>query len=80
MPELIRKVSGANLLGGAPRPVAWGELSKIKSGAQWTIANAREHLSFQTIDPWADYWKKKQTLARAMKILGFRSSNGKSSV
>jgi bifunctional non-homologous end joining protein LigD len=24
----------------------------LKSGAQWTIANAREHLSFQKADPW----------------------------
>src|SRR5262249_14487052 len=27
-------------------PIAWEQLEAIKSGAQWTIADAREHLSF----------------------------------
>lgn len=57
---------------GVSMPVAWDELSKLKSGAHWTIANAREHLSFQTSDPWADYWHNKQTLKDAMKELGFK--------
>ena len=39
-------------------PVAWDELTALKSGAQWTIATAREHLSFQKADPWAGYWTK----------------------
>jgi bifunctional non-homologous end joining protein LigD len=51
-------------------PVAWEDLAQLKSGAQWTIATAREHLSFQSTDPWAGYWKARQTLARPMKILG----------
>ena len=38
-------------------PVAWEQLPTLKSGAQWTIATAREYLSFQKDDPWADYWK-----------------------
>ena len=37
-------------------PVAWEQLMALKSGAQWTIATAREYLSFQQKDPWADYW------------------------
>ena len=53
-------------------PVSWDDLGKVKSGSQWSIATAREHLSFQTIDPWADYWKAKQTLAKPMQVLGFR--------
>jgi bifunctional non-homologous end joining protein LigD len=57
---------------GVSMPVSWEELPKLKSGAQWTIATAREHLSFQAIDPWADYWKAKQTLPAAMKALGFK--------
>ena len=57
---------------GVSMPVSWDEISKLKSGAQWTVANAREHLSFQTVDPWADYWKKKQSLTAAMKTLGFK--------
>ena len=43
-------------------PVAWDVLPKLKRGDQWTIANAREYLSFEKTDPWSDYWKKKQML------------------
>ncbi|MBA3599332.1 MAG: DNA ligase D [Methylibium sp.] len=57
---------------GVSMPVAWDALSKLKGGAHWNIATAREHLSFQKSDPWAGYWKKKQTLNAAMKTLGFR--------
>ena len=31
--------------------------------------HAREHLSFQKIDPWAEYWNSRQTLTGAMKAL-----------
>ena len=56
---------------GVSMPVSWEQLPSLKSGAQWSIATAREYLSFQKSDPWADYWKSKQTLAKAMKKLGF---------
>jgi len=56
---------------GVSMPVPWEELNKLKSGAQWTIATAREHLSFQSVDPWRGYWKKRQPLGRAMKMLGY---------
>lgn len=56
---------------GVSMPISWDELPKLKSGAQWTVATARDHLSFQKSDPWADYWKKKQSLSTAMKALGF---------
>jgi bifunctional non-homologous end joining protein LigD len=36
------------------------------------VKPAREHLSFQTADPWAGYWKCRQPLAAAMKLLDFR--------
>ena len=52
-------------------PVAWDYLPKLKSGAQWTIANALDYLSSQKTDPWAGYWKKKQTLKAAMEKLSF---------
>ncbi|MEO8631228.1 MAG: hypothetical protein ABI612_24485, partial [Betaproteobacteria bacterium] len=58
---------------GVSMPLTWDDLPKLKSEAQWTIANAREHHSFQTSDPWADYWKTKQTLKGAMDKLGFRA-------
>ena len=55
---------------GVSMPIAWDELPEIRSGAHWTISDARDRLSFQKADPWADYWKCRQTLAAAMKALG----------
>jgi len=55
---------------GVSMPVSWEQLSGLKSGAQWTITTAREYVSFQHDDPWAGYWKTKQSLATAMKALG----------
>ena len=55
---------------GVSMPVAWEQLMSLKSGAQWTIATAREYLSFEQIDPWAGYWKSRQTLTAALKSLG----------
>jgi bifunctional non-homologous end joining protein LigD len=62
---------------GVSMPIAWEQLSDLKSGAQWTVQTAREHLSFQKADPWAGYWTKKQTLAPAMKTLGYRPKRGR---
>jgi bifunctional non-homologous end joining protein LigD len=59
---------------GVSMPVAWDELPTLKGGNHWTVATAREHLSFQRIDPWAGYWTKRQTLTSAMKILGFKTT------
>jgi len=56
---------------GVSMPVSWEQLPQLKSGAQWNIATAREYLSFQKSDPWADYWKARQSLVKPMKILGF---------
>jgi bifunctional non-homologous end joining protein LigD len=57
---------------GVSMPVAWDDLPTLKGGNHWTIASAREHLSFQRIDPWASYWTQRQTLTAAMKLLGFK--------
>ena len=57
---------------GVSIPVSWDDLAKLKSGAQWNVRTAREHLSFQTTDPWVAYWKTRQPLAEAMKRLGFK--------
>jgi bifunctional non-homologous end joining protein LigD len=56
---------------GVSMPVPWEMLESLRSGAQWTIVDAREHLSFHPDDPWADYWKSRQTLAKAIKLLDF---------
>jgi bifunctional non-homologous end joining protein LigD len=57
---------------GVSMPVAWDDLGALKGGDQWTVRTAREHLSFQQADPWADYWTCKQTLAAGIKALSLR--------
>ncbi len=59
---------------GVSMPVAWEQLMALKGGAQWTVLTAREYLSFETDDPWADYWTTRQTLAAGMKTLGVKPS------
>ena len=56
---------------GVSMPVHWGTPGRTERRPQWTIATAREHLSLQKDDPWKSYWKSKQTLTLAMKILDF---------
>ena len=56
---------------GVSMPVSWDDLGKLKGGAHWTVATARDYLSFQAVDPWAFYWRKRQTLTQAMQRLGF---------
>jgi len=55
---------------GVSMPVSWEQLKELKGGAQWTIATAREYLSFQRDDPWRDYWKRRQSLGKAQRTLG----------
>jgi bifunctional non-homologous end joining protein LigD len=55
---------------GVSMPVAWEQLASLKGGAHWTVRTAREHLSFMgRDDPWAAYWKTRQSLAAARKRL-----------
>ncbi len=54
---------------GVSMPVAWEQLPELKGGAQWNVQTAREYLSFQPTDPWAEYWSTAQTLAVATKRL-----------
>ena len=54
---------------GVSMPVSWAQLNDLKGGAQWTVQTAREYLSFQQQDPWADYWSGTQSLASAIKLL-----------
>jgi bifunctional non-homologous end joining protein LigD len=54
---------------GVSMPLPWDALEAVRSGAQWTVATAREHLSFHPQDPWADYWACRQTLTQASKVL-----------
>ena len=59
---------------GVSMPVSWEQLSALKSGSQWTIGTAREYLSFQRQDPWADYWVTQQSLDSAVKTLSHRDA------
>ena len=61
---------------GVSMPIAWDDLSALKRADQWTVLDAREHLSFQKRDPWADYWTTQQTIGAAMKMLGFKPVSG----
>jgi bifunctional non-homologous end joining protein LigD len=54
---------------GVSMPIAWDDLATLKRGDQWSVRTAREHLSFQRVDPWQHYWKCKQTLSAAFKAL-----------
>jgi bifunctional non-homologous end joining protein LigD len=54
---------------GVSMPVSWEQLPDLKSGAHWTVQTAREYLSFQTQDPWEEYWSTRQSLASAVKRL-----------
>jgi bifunctional non-homologous end joining protein LigD len=55
---------------GVSMPIAWEDLAALKRSDQWSVRTAREHLSFQTVDPWKNYWTCKQTLAAGLKTLG----------
>ncbi|MEO7941467.1 MAG: DNA ligase D [Burkholderiaceae bacterium] len=57
---------------GVSMPVAWEDLPTLTGGAQWTIANARDHLSLRASDPWHAYWRCRQSLAKAMDTFGFQ--------
>ncbi len=61
---------------GVSMPIGWDQLADVRSGAQWTIANARDHLSFQRADPWAGYGRARQGLDAAMRRLGFTPTAG----
>lgn len=57
---------------GVSMPVSWEQLPALKSAAQWTVANAREYLSFEKNSPWAAYANSKQSLSAAMKALAYK--------
>ncbi len=54
---------------GVSMPVAWEQLTDLKSGAQWNVQTAREYLSFQSRDPWADFWSTGHSLSSATERL-----------
>jgi len=67
---------------GVSMPIEWDQLSELKSGAHWTIANALEHVSLRTRDPWKGCASSRQSISGALKTLGSahdkRDRDGKS--
>lgn len=57
---------------GVSMPISWDELDSVKGPAQFTVANARDHLSLRRTDPWADLAGTRQALGAPMKALGFK--------
>ncbi len=57
---------------GVSMPVSWEQLATLKSGAHFTVANARDHVSFQSVDPWLGVAKAKQTLTQAIQMLAVK--------
>jgi bifunctional non-homologous end joining protein LigD len=55
---------------GVSMPLAWDELNALKRSDQWNVRSAREHLSFQSVDPWQDYWRCRQMLTAPLRMLG----------
>lgn len=58
---------------GVSMPIAWDDLPALQRSDQWNVRTAREHLSFQQSDPWADYWKCKQDLKAGSQALGLEA-------
>ena len=54
---------------GVSVPLAWQELEGLKAANQWTIVNVHERLAKLKRDPWENYGKVRQTLAKAAKLL-----------
>lgn len=58
---------------GISVPVAWSELSGLKSGAHWTVQTVDQRLR-KGNSPWEGYDKAAVSLAPAMRHLGFKVS------
>jgi bifunctional non-homologous end joining protein LigD len=58
---------------GVSMPIDWDELDELKSADQWTIADARDHLSLRQGDPWAALAGTRQSLTAAMRTLAVPS-------
>ncbi|MBE7368553.1 DNA ligase D [Ramlibacter pallidus] len=57
---------------GVSMPVRWDDLPALTGGAHWTLVDAPAHLASRKADPWEAYWRTPQSLAGAMRALGFR--------
>ncbi|MDB5991866.1 MAG: ATP-dependent ligase [Herbaspirillum sp.] len=60
---------------GVSVPIAWEEVEKLSSSAQWNVTNIHTRLD-QGNAPWADAPFENQSVSPAMKILGFTPAQG----
>ena len=61
---------------GVSVPVAWDEINKLHSSAQWHVANIHTRLD-QGNTPWKDYEKSAQNVTDAMRLLNFSPAKTK---
>jgi bifunctional non-homologous end joining protein LigD len=54
---------------GVSMPVDWDDLDGVKSGNQWTIRTAPDHVARRPADPWRRYAHTKQSLTPAIQRL-----------
>ncbi|SAL88430.1 ATP dependent DNA ligase [Caballeronia arvi] len=48
-------------------PISWEELTDVKSGDQWTMAQAIYRQRTLAADPWEGYWRTRQGITAAMR-------------
>jgi bifunctional non-homologous end joining protein LigD len=48
-------------------PISWEELDDIRGGNAWSVETLPSRLAALREDPWADYWKTRQGLTKAMR-------------
>lgn len=53
---------------GVSVTVSWEELPSLRGGDEWTVRTAAEFLRGRK-DPWAGYWRTRQTLDQAAELL-----------
>ena len=54
---------------GVSMTMAWEDLPTLASGAQWTVANAAQHLATRGADPWLWLRRSRQSLSKAKSLL-----------
>jgi bifunctional non-homologous end joining protein LigD len=53
---------------GVSVTIGWDELDAVRSGDQWNVRTAADFLSGRK-DPWAGYWRSRQSLEKAVDLL-----------
>jgi bifunctional non-homologous end joining protein LigD len=56
---------------GVSVPLAWEELESRASASRWSVSNIHERLD-KGNNPWGDYETIRQSIAPAMKMLGYK--------